>query len=84
MGGRGGGGDETLVYEVLQPSIYDRPLHVCFSVEWKGGHARLRGAKLSWAKACGGRGNSRGWRRTRWLGFKNSAGPEISKAWQDP
>ena len=59
MGGRGGG-DETLVYEVLQPSIYDRPLHVCFSVEWKGGHARLRGAKLSWAKACGGRGGIQG------------------------
>ena len=25
---------------------------------------------------------SKGWHRTRWLGFRNSAGLEISKAWQ--
>lgn len=43
--------------KVLQPSIYDSPLHVCFLVEWKGGHKGLKtGAKLFWAKTCGGRG----------------------------
>lgn len=42
-----GGGDETVVCEVLQPSIYDSPLHVCFPVEWKGGHAGLRGSQAA-------------------------------------
>lgn len=40
-----GGGDETLACEVLQPSIYDSPLHVCCPVKWKGGHKGLRRAK---------------------------------------
>jgi len=35
-------------------------LHFCFPLEWKGGHAVLREAKLCWAKACGGRGEIQG------------------------
>lgn len=30
-------------------------LHVCFPVEWKGGRKGPSGAKLLWAKACGGK-----------------------------
>lgn len=46
--------------KVLQPSIYDSPLHVCFLVEWKGGHKGLKTAKLFWANACGGRARMQG------------------------
>lgn len=83
-----GGGDETLVCEVLQPSIYDSPLHVCFPVEWKGGHAGLRRAKLCWAKACGGRGwdpGNGGGRRPHTLNtalWKRNWQPQINSTFQ--
>ena len=35
--GGGGGRDETSVCVVRQPSVYEATLHVCFSLEWKGG-----------------------------------------------
>lgn len=50
-----GGGDETRACEVLQPSIYDGPPHICFPVERKGGHEGCRRASVCWAKACGGK-----------------------------
>lgn len=39
--------EEEMRSEVLQPSIYDSPLHVCFPVEWKGGHTGLKGSQAA-------------------------------------